>query len=347
MGIRFVRGGMAGFGALAFAVRALAIEAGGAVDVAEFVNDPMPTPSCHASTIAEGTTGLVAAWFGGAREGAKDVGIWLSRQEQGAWSPAKEVANGVQADGARHPCWNPVLFRPKRGPLLLFYKVGPSCDRWWGMRMTSDDGGATWSPAQRLPDGIIGPVKNKPVELAGGLLLCGASEELGGWTAHMEWTSDNGATWARTAPLNDANKIGAIQPALLLLADGRVQAVGRTRQRKIFSMTSADQGKTWAPMALTDLPNPNSGIDAVTLRDGRHLLVYNPVEKGRSPLAVALSKDGVVWKDVLTLENEPNREFSYPAVIQTADGRVHVTYTWKRLKIRHVVIDLEKVEGGN
>lgn len=318
---------------------ALAAEAGGAIVASEFVNDPMPTPSCHATTIAEGGKGLVAAWFGGAREGAKDVGIWLSQQTAGTWSPAREVANGEQPDGSRHPCWNPVLFQPKSGPLLLFFKVGPTCDRWWGMLMTSADGGATWSPPRRLPEGIIGPVKNKPVELKDGLLLCGSSDELGGWTAHMEWTSDNGATWARTSPLNDAKMIGAIQPALLLHPGGIVQAVGRTKQLKVFSMTSADQGKTWSPMTLLDVPNPNSGIDALTLRDGRHVLVYNPVPKGRSPLCVAISRDGQSWHDAVTLEDTPKAEFSYPAVIQTSDGKVHVTYTWKRLKVRHAVLD--------
>jgi predicted neuraminidase len=316
-----------------------AIEVGGAVTASEFINDPMPTPSCHATTIVDSGKGLVAAWFGGTREGGKDVGIWLSRQEGGKWLPAKEVATGVQANGTRHPCWNPVLFLPKSGPLLLFYKVGPTCDRWWGMLMTSADSGATWSAAKRLPDGCIGPVKNKPVELADGTLLCGSSDELGGWTVHMESTPDNGATWTRTPPLKGASAIGAIQPSILQHADGALQAVGRTRQKRVFSLTSTDQGKTWGAMTLLDLPNPNSGIDAVTLMDGRHLMVCNPVEAGRSPLVVALSRDGKTWATALTLEDTPKAEFSYPAVIQAADGKVHITYTWKRLKARHVVLD--------
>ncbi len=325
-------------------IRAEAAEVGGAVTAAEFINDPMPTPACHASTIAESAKGLVAAWFGGTREGDKDVGIWLSRQETGTWRPAVEVATGVQADGTRQPCWNPVLSQPKAGPLLLFYKVGPTCDRWWGMLMTSTDGGARWSAPTRLPNGIIGPVKNKPVELADGRLLCPSSDELGGWSVHMEWTGDNGATWKRTDALNDAKTIGAIQPSLLLNKDGALQAVGRTRQKKVFSLISPDQGKTWGVMTLLDLPNPNSGIDAVTLKDGRHLMVCNPVEKGRSPLVVALSQEGQAWTTALTLEDTPRAEFSYPAVIQTVDGKVHITYTWKRLKVRHVVLDPAKLK---
>ena len=96
-------------------------------------------------------------------------------------------------------------------------------------------------------------------------------------------------------------------------------------------------------MTLLELPNPNSGIDAVTLADGRQLLVYNHTTEGRGVLNVAVSEDGEHWQAALVLEDEPGAEFSYPAVIQTSDGLVHVTYTWKRRRIRHVVIDPRKL----
>lgn len=327
----------------AAALRVSAAEVGGAVEMAEFVVDPMPTPSCHASTIVETDNGVVAAWFGGTREGDKDVGIWLARQGKGAWLPAAEVATGVQADGARHPCWNPVLFQPKTGPLLLFYKVGPTPRDWWGELKTSTDGGVVWSAARRLPEGILGPIKNKPVQLSNGDILAPTSSEHAGWRVHFERSSDTGLTWCATPSVNDGIAVGAIQPSILFHADGSLQAVGRTRQKRVFSVRSADNGKTWGALTLLELPNPNSGTDAVTLRDGRQLLVYNPVPSGRSPLAVALSADGQTWKNVLTLEDEPKKEFSYPAVIQTKDGKVHITYTWKRLKVRHVVLDPAKL----
>ncbi|MGZ5425483.1 MAG: peptidylprolyl isomerase, partial [Candidatus Aminicenantales bacterium] len=92
-------------------------------------------------------------------------------------------------------------------------------------------------------------------------------------------------------------------------------------------------------------PNPNSGIDAVTLRDGRHVLVYNPLTEGRGILAVAVSDDGRNWTRALTLEEEKGAEFSYPAVIQARDGLVHITYTWKRQGIRHVVLDPAAVQA--
>ena len=97
-------------------------------------------------------------------------------------------------------------------------------------------------------------------------------------------------------------------------------------------------------MTLTTLPNPNAGTDAVTLKDGRHLLVYNHTARGRSPLSVAVSRDGVAWQAGLELENDPGSEFSYPAVIQTRDGLVHVTYTWKRQRVKHAIIDPKKLE---
>jgi predicted neuraminidase len=117
-----------------------------------------------------------------------------------------------------------------------------------------------------------------------------------------------------------------------------LQAVGRTRSQRVFETWSSDGGHTWTPIALTSLPNPNSGIDAVTLSDGRHIIVYNHTTQGRSPLNVAVSRDGRTWNPGRVLESEPG-EYSYPAVIQAADGRVHVTYTWKRRRIKHVVLD--------
>lgn len=316
----------------------------------EFLYDSAPFPSCHATTLVEPQAGgLVAAWFGGTREGDKDVGIWLSRHEGGNWSPPIEVANGVQADGTRHPCWNPVLFQPKDGPLLLFYKVGPSPSTWWGLLRTSPDAGKTWSEARRLPDGILGPIKNKPVQLANGDLLCPTSTETNAkpslWRVHFERTSDLGQTWTSVAPApaKKGPDMNGIQPSILVHPDGKLQAIGRSREKRLFETWSSNGGKTWSALEPTDVPNPNSGTDAVTLRDGRHLLVYNPVERGRSPLAVALSADGKLWQPLLVLEDEPKAEFSYPACIQTRDGLVHITYTWKRQKVKHVVIDPSKL----
>lgn len=320
----------------------------------EWIYEQAPFPECHASTIAQTPQGLVAAWFGGTRERNPDVGIWLSRRSDAQWSTPVEVATGEpaelgQAGGKRLPCWNPVLFQRPGGELILFYKVGPSPSTWWGMLKRSTDGGLTWSAPERLPDGIAGPIKNKPVLLPSGVLLCPSSSEDHNWRVHFEQTSDWGKTWQRTGPINEGVTDGAIQPSVLFHADGRLQALCRSQQTGFIAETwSADGGKTWSPLQKTSLPNPNSGTDAVTLRDGRQLLVYNPSPPTpgkfggpRTPLDVAISDDGKTWRTLAVLENEPG-EFSYPAVIQTTDGLVHITYTWKRQRIRHVVLDPAK-----
>ncbi len=308
----------------------------------EFVYEQAPFPSCHASTIAETKNGLVAAWFGGTDEGNKDVGIWFSRNTGGSWSRPLEVANGKQEAGERYPTWNPVLFQLKEGPLLLFYKVGPSPSKWWGMLMISADEGKTWTKPRRLPDGILGPIKNKPVQMADGSLLCPSSSEDKGWRVHLETTRDFGQTWSRTEALNDGQEFAAIQPSILTYPSGKMQLLCRSRQGRITEVWSDDGGKSWGRMSATSLPNPSSGTDAVTLKDGRALLVYNHTPKGRSPLNVAVSSDGKTWQQALVLENQPG-EYSYPAVIQSSDGLVHVTYTWKRQRIKHVVIDPRQI----
>lgn len=311
---------------------------------ADYLNPTPEAPACHASTIVETESGsLAAAWFAGTQEGYPDVCIWFTRCEDGRWTTPAIVADGVQADGIRYPCWNPVLFQLSNGPLMLFYKVGPDCAYWWGELKTSADNGHNWSDAHRLPHGILGPIKNKPIELANGEILCPSSDEIDGWSVHMERTSDMGRTWRSTERLTDPANFWAIQPSLLRHGSGRLQAIGRTNgPKKLYSIFSDDKGETWTAPSLLDVPNPNAGTDAVTLSNGVHLLVYNNTPDSRTPLNIALSEDGLAWRPVLTLEDNPG-EYSYPAVIQTSDGFVHVTYSWRRKMIKHVVLDTERL----
>ncbi len=307
-----------------------------------FVFERAPFASAHASTIVETKAGLLAAWFGGPDEGHPDVSIWSARHDGARWLPPVELADGRQADGTRLPCWNPVLFRPSSGPLLLFYRVGPSPRAWWSFVRTSTDEGRTWSAPSRLPEGILGPIRAKPVELAGGVLLSGSSTEHAGWVVHMEratlGASRPPAAWQKTGPLNDPKTFAAIQPTILVHSEKRLQILCRSRQRVVTESWSDDAGATWGPMTATTLPNPSAGIDALRLADGRFLLVYNPTPGSRSRLELAVSRDGKSWRSVATLENGAG-EYSYPALIQSGDGRVHVTYTWRRERIKHVVVD--------
>ncbi|MFT5525641.1 MAG: putative neuraminidase [Pirellulaceae bacterium] len=315
--------------------------------------DDKPTPQCHASTIVETPEGLVAAWFGGTHEKNNDVGIWIARHEGSAWSKPVLVADGSENEERDFPCWNPVLFQPTRGPLLLFYKVGPTPQAWWGVLLSSNDNGKTWRDRRKLGKTaklghLLGPVKNKPIQLEDGTIVCPTSTEHEGWRVHFEVSKDLGKTWQVIGPINDGKEFGAIQPSILNYKDGSMQILCRSQQNVITQSWSTDGGKTWSEMTATNLPNPNAGTDAVTLQDGRQLLVYNhttrrgPYPAGRNMLNVAISKDGKDWSTVLTLEKDRG-EFSYPAVIQSKDGKVQITYTYQRRSVKHVVLDPAKL----
>lgn len=315
----------------------------------EFIFTKAPYPECHAATIAQTKQGLVAAWFGGTKERNPDVCIWVSREVNGKWTEAVNVANGIQNDTLRYPCWNPVLYQVPGGDLLLFYKIGPKPAAWKGFVRTSKDGGITWSAQIAMSDEIIGPVKNKPVLLSNGTLLSPSGTESDGARIHFESSADHGKTWTLGKPLNDKTT-KLLQPTILIHKDGKLQMLCRSQNRAIYDAWSSDQGKTWSEVKPTSLPNNNSGIDAVTLKDGRQLLVYNHVlppgkeiKGARTPLNVAVSNDGIKWYAAAILEDSPISQYSYPSVIQTSDGMVHVVYTWRRQRIKHVVIDPSKL----
>ncbi|WP_257668580.1 sialidase family protein [Parapedobacter tibetensis] len=323
--------------------------------------DDRPTPQCHASTLVEIPTGIVCAFFAGTHERHPDVSIRIARLIDGKWTQPEEAVNGQINDTLRYPCWNPVLFLPKDGPLMLFYKVGPSPQTWWGMVVTSDDNGVTWSAPRKLGEDskighLLGPIKNKPIQLTDGTIINPTSIEYPregkeqDWRVYFEISKDKGQTWEVVSPINDGVEFDAIQPSILTYADGRMQVICRTRQNVLSQSWSEDQGRSWSKMSALALPNPNSGTDAVTLKDGRQLLVYNhstkegEEPKGRNILNLALSTDGINWKPVMTLENEPIEDgYAYPAVIQSTDGLVHITYTYNRRSIKYIVVDPTKL----
>lgn len=333
----------------------------GALLAREFIYplDLKPAATAHASTLAETASGLVVAFFSGKHEGHSDVGIRVSRFQDNKWSWPQEVANGFQNDSLQYPTWNPVLFTPQNGPLTLYYKEGPNPREWWGMIKTSGDEGKTWSYPRKIGKDekigwLIGPVKNKPIQLDDGTLISPSStetEEDGDikWRIHFEISKDNGQSWEVAGPINDGEEFDAIQPSILHFPDGRLMMLARTRQDVLAQSWSEDQGRTWSPLQSAGLPNPNSGTDAITLQDGRHLLIYNHQvkkqgETGRNILNLALSSDGKNWTPVMTLENEAMKYgYAYPSIIQTRDGLVHATYTYNRVGVRHVIIDPKKL----
>jgi len=309
----------------------------------EIIFKSPPFAQCHASAIVEVSSDkYIMAAFGGTSEGNKDVCIWLSTSENGKWSEPFKIADGIINDTLRYPCWNPVLFKTKEGRLFLFYKVGTSPRTWWGMVRTSNDDGRTWNSPEQLPPGILGPIKNKPIELPDGTILSPSSIETGeSWKVHIEKSIDLGKTW-KFIPVDPETRFNVIQPTILLHSNNKLQILCRSKSNSIVQAFSGDDGNNWGILTKTELPNPNSGIDAVTLKDGLYLLVYNPTIQGlddRAKLNIAISKDGIKWNDVFILESKGKGEFSYPAVIQTADGRIHITYTYNRVNIKHVVLE--------
>lgn len=290
--------------------------------------------------------GLTVAWFGGTHEKHDDVGIWVSRQRDGAWTAPLQVAIGHDTTGRQVPCWNPVLCQQATGPLLLFYKVGATIAGWSTLLRRSDDAGATWSEPTQLPSAACGPVKNKPLQLADGTLLCGSSLEptWRNWQVYFSRTEDQGDTWQVSGPCTHPPEFDAIQPALFDFqahrpgADGAVLALCRTRQGVVGRMESADGGLNWSPMTATNVLNPDSGLDGTTLADGRLVLVCNDTRKGRSPLNVLVSDDGHSFRHGCELETGSG-EFSYPSIIRTEET-LHVVYTHHRTSIAWHAIDV-------
>jgi alpha-L-rhamnosidase len=275
----------------------------------------------------------------------------------------------------RKSCWNPVLFEMPNGELWLFFKIGTTVGDWTGWLTKSKDGGRTWSNKEPLPydaegRAFLGPIKNKP-ELVNGRLLCPSSTEKNGWRFHMEILDLSDGMWKKGKAVKDLNwkwipvesteaiktddnkmhPIDCIQPSILKLKDGRLQVMMRTHNAHIATSFSSDNGDTWTPVTLLEIENNQSGTDAVSLQDGRHALIYNNFEtlpltkKGvRTPCSIALSDDGTHWQHALTLEDSPIDQYSYPAIIQGKDGKLHCVYTWRRQRVSYKQIDLNKLK---
>jgi predicted neuraminidase len=338
---------------------------------------PGTQPDNHASTLVELKGGDVqAAWFGGTKEGAPDVAIYGARLHAGSWSRPVELA---RADHVA--CWNPVLFHTKDGKLWLYYKYGTKPSTWAGARKWSADEGLTWSAEEQLPEGILGPIKDKPLVLADGTIVSGSSVEHGTWDAWVERSEDGGKTWTKFGPISlpesadipDAGAmaasaagtntvvpadegahtklyppakttIGIIQPAIVWMGGHHLRFYARTHARaaRIAVGDSMDDGRTWSQARLIGLPNPNSGIDAVRLKDGRIVLIFNNSYNTRTPLNLAVSKDGEHFTVFKTLEDGPG-QYSYPAIIQAANGDLMMTYSWRRQTIKFVRLKLAEV----
>lgn len=321
------------------------------IDSGRILNNP-PFQNCHAVTIVEtGKDTLLYAWFGGDQEGAKNVSIWgcyRYANQKNQWGKLLLLAKGQDSSGIAQPCWNPVLFKTSDGVLFLDYKVGINPREWWAERKVSYDNGKTWSSSKRLPSPFLGPIKNKPIQLKNGTILYPSSTESineESWQIHLESTDATGNHW-QYIPI-DCDSFDVIQPTILQYGNDSLQMLCRSKQNTIIQTWSFDNGRSWSSLSPLNLHNPNSGIDAVTLKNGWQLLVYNPMLSGkdwwagRSILKVALSKNGIDWKDIITLESHTKGEYSYPAVIQDSRNIIRIAYTHNRTNMKFV--DLEEV----
>jgi predicted neuraminidase len=316
-----------------------------------FAPGTAPFAASHASTVVELKNGdLMSAWFGGTAEGKPDVAIWGATRTRTRWSAPVELAREPDV-----PCWNPVLFHTRDGKLWLYYKFGPSPQTWTGARKWSQDEGKTWSPVEHLPAGLLGPIRAKPLVLLDGTIVSGTSiEAYRSWAAWIERSTDGGKTWTKIGPIvppvevpesPDSQDIdGIIQPSVVPLGKKHLRLYARSTAKtaRVCVADSYDDGATWTQARPLEVPNPNSGIDAVALKDGRVVLVYNDTTSGRTPLNLAVSNDGEHFKMFYTLEKSPG-EYSYPAIIQTASGDLEMTYTWNRKTIEHVHFPLVDV----
>ncbi len=320
----------------------------------EFIFTTAPFPSSHASTVVQLTSGeLMAAWFGGTYEGKPDVAIWAATRTAQGWSKPRELVRE-----ANIPCWNPVLFYANDGRLWLYYKFGPNPSSWTGARRWSVDDGRTWSTVEHLPAGILGPIREKPLVEANKHIVSGSSvESYHAWAAWIERSTDDGRTWVKHGPIvgpdagpsaatpaNADGTNGIIQPVVIELRPGHLRLYARATENigHVVAADSTDDGATWTGMHALAMLNPNSGIDAIKLRDGRMVMIYNDTAHGRTPLNLAVSRDGEHFRNFAALESAPG-EYSYPAIIQERDGSLAATYTWQRTRIRFAHIPLATV----
>ncbi|MBR3440874.1 MAG: exo-alpha-sialidase [Bacteroidales bacterium] len=315
----------------------------------EFLYETASFPQCHASTIVEYPKGVLnVAFFGGDYESADNVCIYMCTKKIGdtKWSAPRKVA-----EDSLHACWNPVLFSPDESRLMLFYKTGPHVPEWVGHVKTSYDGGQTWPEEYIFPQGMLGAIKDKPVMLPSGRIICPSSEEIRvpgqkevAWTVHFEISDDGARTWKKVGPVEKDDTVRVIQPTILIHEDGTLEALCRSSNGKLAVTYSHDNGDNWSKLELTDFPNNNSGIDVLTLPDGRFVMVANPVGTDwgeRYPLCVYISKDGLNWKEIANLASDPVEEgYCYPCIIYGSDGALHIAYTWDRVKIRYARIEL-------
>lgn len=316
----------------------------------ELIFAPTPgLPMNHASSVLVLPDGeVLCAWYAGSREGARDVKIYLSRRdtEIGRWSAPRVIA-----DTPNRSEGNPALYLDEQGTLWLYFVTIHGLNWAWAKIkvQSSSDAGRTWGPVT-----VLGPpfpkrgwmTRSHLLRLADGRLLLPLYDERH-WRSIFLVSDNNSESWRLSGEIG--TRPGNLQPSVVQRPDGSLLALMRHHGKpgRIWKSVSADQGQTWSPAELLELPNPNAGIDLAQLPNGHLALVFNHSAQRRTPLSVALSEDGGrTWPFIRDLETAPG-EYSYPSLAVSADGALHLTYTWKRESVKYAVMNEEWIrEGG-
>lgn len=336
-------------------------------------------PTAHAPALLELPGGdLLCCWFAGTYEGSADIHIICSRLPagEGRWLPPAELSG----DPARSE-QNPSLFLAPSGEVWALYTA--QLDRQPGKdnmqytsqvrRQKSRDGGKTWSDHDTLfPE--EGTFCRQPIQVLsngrwifGNWLCTDSADGLSGDPTAFRISDDQGKSWRLVMMPGSSGRVHA---NIVELGAGRLAAFMRSREADfIYRSESADWGDSWSEPVPTPLPNNNSSISAVRLQSGRIAIACNPTctpdpRPGkaawpglRCPVAVALSEDGGVtfpiirWMErgegFMGEENRTNnRQYEYPYLMQSRDGRLHLTYAAHTRKgIKYMSFTEEDVMG--
>ena len=319
-------------------------------------------PSVHGANVVEKLDGdLFATWFGGSREGGRDVVLWGADYSlaTSSWSTPRRIISPAETSAALgryiKTVGNSVLVRGEAGVLWLYY-VTVSVGGWAGSSLNviaTLDEGKTWGTPRRLitsPFANISTLnKSAAVHYADGSIALPVYHEFIGKFAELLHIDKHGMLLDKIRVTSGRH---SIQPLLLPVSAEKAIVLMRDTgpyPGHVLLSRSDDGGKHWSTDEKLQLPNPDSAVAGLRRPDGSLLLVYNDVEVGRNSLALALSRDeGKSWLKVRHFEQDGaiKSEFSYPYLIRSSDGNMHLLYTWNRKRIRHIVFNDAWVEGG-
>jgi len=321
-----------------------------------FINDEIDAIQCHASSITSaGKDRMVSVWYAGSREGARDVALYISffDEKDNSWTGTEVLIN--REDSSRElrryvkKIGNPVIFSDKKDRLYLFYST-VSIGGWSGTSINykvSLDRGTTWTASRKM---VLSPflnltnnVKNKGVILDDGSILLPVYHEfIRKYSQMVRVRPDTYEVKYKITKATYEHK--AIQPSILPEEEKGLVAffrnMDRDEKKYILMAESNDLGSTWTGLQSTTLPHPNSGFDMIKLSNGSYMGAINKAFDNRGNLTLVISGDrGRTWKDLKVIENDNDNEYSYPSITRSEGGLYHITYTYERKRIKHVVFN--------